>query len=388
MATRLLLIVSMLLGATGCASIAPSPTPLPTVVLQGGNPQSPQNVAEVTASGHIVPAHEAQLAFTAGGIVDAVYVSVGDQAVAGQVLAEQENAAASTELEQAKRTLRELSSPSAIAAAEQALAQARQDADTAQKRVTGLSYPRATTAFIDNLEGELALAKDRLDEASGHYHALAGLPDSSPDKAAALVAKTQAEIQVNQLTANLNWYTGKPSDIDVSIAHANLDAANAAVQEYEWYLSALRGEQTPLNATGAKLAELQQARDAVTTAQAAYDATRVVSPITGRVVSVDILPGEYASLGSVVIVVSDVAHLRVETTDLSERDVPRIQIGQPATVHIDALNQDVAGTVSAISPVADTIGGDVVYKTTVDLDAQPAGALAGMSVEVQFNPMP
>jgi multidrug efflux pump subunit AcrA (membrane-fusion protein) len=388
MITRILLSVSILLGATACASLAPSPTPLPTVVLNGGNSPSSQSIGVVSASGFIVPVQEAELAFSIGGIVHAVYVSVGDQAIAGQVLAEQENVATLAQVEQAKRTLRELMSPAAIAAAEQALAAARQEADTAQKKVNGLSYPRATTAFVQNLEGELALAKERLDEASDHYHALSGLPDSSPDKAAALVAKTQAEIQVNQLTANINWYTGKPSDIDVSIAHANLDAANAAVQEATWYLSALRGEQIPLEATGAKLAELEQAQDAVTTAQAAYDATRLISPIAGRVVSVDIVAGEYASVGTVVIAVSDVAHLRVETTDLSERDVPKVQVGGSAIVHIDALDQDFPGKVSAISPVADKIGGDVVYKTTVDLDTQPSGALSGMSVEVQFNAMP
>jgi hypothetical protein len=40
------------------------------------------------------------------------------------------------------------------------------------------------------------------------------------------------------------------------------------------------------------------------------------------------------------------------------------------TVFIKALNQDVAGKVSAIAPLADTLGGDVVYKTTIDLDEQ------------------
>lgn len=388
MAVRVLLIASVLLGTTACTTLASSPTPLPTVMLDSGNSAPSRSLGLVSASGFIVPDQEAKLAFSTGGVVDAVYVSVGDQAVAGQVLAEQENAAASVQVEQAKRTLRELTSQAAIAAAEQALAAAQQEADTAQKKVNGLTYPRATTAFVQNLEGEIALAKDRLDEASGHYHALAGLPDGDPAKAAALVAKTQAEIQVNQLSANLNWYTGKPSDVDVAIAHANLDAANAALQEAQWYLSALRGEQVPLEATGANLAELQQAREALITAQAAYQSTRVVSPIAGRVVSVEIMAGEYATAGAVVIIVSDVAHLRVETTDLSERDVPQVQIGQPATVHIVALNQDVSGTVTAISPVSDTIGGDVVYRTTVDLDTQPDGALAGMSVEVQFNAVP
>jgi hypothetical protein len=78
----------------------------------------------------------------------------------------------------------------------------------------------------------------------------------------------------------------------------------------------------------------------------------------------------------------------VETTDLSERDVSSVQIGQPAIIHIDALNQDVTGRVDAISPVADTLGGDVVYKTTLELDERPNGILAGMSVEVQFGATP
>jgi hypothetical protein len=39
----------------------------------------------------------------------------------------------------------------------------------------------------------------------------------------------------------------------------------------------------------------------------------------------------------------------------------------------------------AIAPLADTLGGDVVYKITIDLDAPPAGLRAGMSVEVQFG---
>ena len=52
---------------------------------------------------------------------------------------------------------------------------------------------------------------------------------------------------------------------------------------------------------------------------------------------------------------------------------------------IKALNQTVNGRVSEISPLADTLGGDVVYTTMVDLDPLPAGLRAGMSVEVRFG---
>ena len=85
---------------------------------------------------------------------------------------------------------------------------------------------------------------------------------------------------------------------------------------------------------------------------------------------------------------SDVQHLRVETADLSERDVGAIEVGQPATVFIDALGQEAAGTVLAVSPVADLLGGDVVYKTTIQLESAPSGLRVGMSAEVRFQVSP
>jgi hypothetical protein len=35
--------------------------------------------------------------------------------------------------------------------------------------------------------------------------------------------------------------------------------------------------------------------------------------------------------------------------------------------------------------VADTLGGDVVYKTTIEIDSPPDGLRAGMSVDVQYG---
>jgi hypothetical protein len=75
----------------------------------------------------------------------------------------------------------------------------------------------------------------------------------------------------------------------------------------------------------------------------------------------------------------------VQTTDLSERDVPQVKVGQPVTLLVKALNQDLTGRVSEIAPLSDTLGGDVVYQTTIDLDTQPAGLRPGMSVTVTFG---
>jgi multidrug efflux pump subunit AcrA (membrane-fusion protein) len=62
-----------------------------------------------------------------------------------------------------------------------------------------------------------------------------------------------------------------------------------------------------------------------------------------------------------------------------------VEPGQPVRVFVEALGEEVTGRVSLISPLADTLGGDVVYKTTIDLDSRPEGLRAGMSVEVLFE---
>ena len=61
---------------------------------------------------------------------------------------------------------------------------------------------------------------------------------------------TNAQINLNKLTGNYNWYTGQPSEIDVALTQANLDAAVAAVKEAEWYAATLRGEPIPPEGLG------------------------------------------------------------------------------------------------------------------------------------------
>jgi len=44
-----------------------------------------------------------------------------------------------------------------------------------------------------------------------------------------------------------------------------------------------------------------------------------------------------------------------------------VQVGEEATVYVEALNVDVPGQVARISPMASTLGGDVVYTVVVAL---------------------
>jgi HlyD family secretion protein len=75
----------------------------------------------------------------------------------------------------------------------------------------------------------------------------------------------------------------------------------------------------------------------------------------------------------------------VETTDMSERDITKVQVGASATVFIEALNQEFSGKVVDIARSSQTVGGDVVFKVTVELDEQPEGLRWGMSTEVRIQ---
>jgi multidrug efflux pump subunit AcrA (membrane-fusion protein) len=384
------LFLPLLLLAAGCASIGGGPTPLPTVVLEvGSSPSTPEpTFGEATASGVVASANEANLAFDQGGVVQAVHVAMGDSVKAGDVLVELDSTAAQLELDRAQRVLREMTSPAAIAAAEQAVASAKEAQDKAQKKVVSLSYPRATQAFIDNLAAQITLARRELADASREFNNYEDEPKNDPDRAKAELRYTNAQINLNKLTGNYNWYTGQPSEIDVALTQANLDAAVAAVQEAEWYAAALHGEPIPPEASGTMLTALQSAQDAVVAAEAGLEATRIVSPFGGVVGRVDVRLGEFAQAGKAVVLVTDLAHLQVETTDLSELDLPAVAVGQPVTADVEALGTQAPGHVIAIAPTSQTLGGDVVYQVIIALDEIPAGLRPGMSVTVAFGALP
>ena len=132
-------------------------------------------------------------------------------------------------------------------------------------------------------------------------------------------------------------------------------------------------------------ADVQRAQALVDSAKATLlSQSNLTAPFDGTIVSVDTAPYETVVPGKIVIVLGDLASYQIETTDLSERNVPKVKPGQTANVFIDALNQEFTGKVVGIDNVSSTLGGDVVYKVMIDLDEQPAGLLWGMSADVEI----
>jgi len=132
--------------------------------------------------------------------------------------------------------------------------------------------------------------------------------------------------------------------------------------------------------------DVAKAQALVDSAKAVLDAqSNLTAPFAGTVISVDIAPYETAAPGQIVMVLGDLSNYHIETTDLSERDVTMVKVGQSATVFIEALGEEFSGKVMDIDRISTELGGDVVYKVTIELDSQPAGLLWGMSADVNIG---
>jgi HlyD family secretion protein len=380
--------MALILSACGPSS---TPEAIPTIVLDGGNnTDTPKPVSasssngggSIIASAIIVPAQEVHLAFVSGGNVAKVNAAVGDRVTAGFILVELDSTLAQLDVERAQRTLRELTSPGAVAVAEEAVANALETRDKETQNVIGLNYGRASQDLLDEVRAEITLAEKQVEFAETAYAQVSNRPLDNPARANALLALNDAKNYLNSLRADYQWYISPPSDTDVAKTTAQAGVAEATYQEAQWYLAALKGGDIPADASGAMLAQLQQAKADLAAAQNRLEQSRLTAPISGVVAEVNIIAGEFASPGMSLVIVSDLDHLQVKTTDLSERDITNVKVGDPATITIDALNEEFSGQVISISPVANTLGGDVVYEVTIAFEEQPAGALGGMTAEV------
>ena len=174
--------------------------------------------------------------------------------------------------------------------------------------------------------------------------------------------------------------------LDTTIQETRIKEAEAnllAAQVQYNYQKRLGLDEVHIESAEADVARMQALLDS---AKAILDTQYIlVAPFDGTIVSVDIAPAETVVPGQAVILLGDLSRYQIETTDLSERDVTRVQVGQSANVFIEALEEEFTGKVIDVDRISTTLGGDVVFKVTIELDDQPEGLLWGMSADVQIE---
>ena len=195
------------------------------------------------------------------------------------------------------------------------------------------------------------------------------------------IAKTVEVKAGDMVTANQTLAT---LDTTVQEAQVREDEADVAKAQTQVDLLKRLGTTSQEDLDGAQ-ADVDHAQAIVDSAKATLAEATLTAPFNGTIAEVDLSPAETVVPGQIVIVMGDLSQFQIETTDLSERDAPNVKVGQTATVSIAALNKQFTGKVSDVARISTTVGGDVVYKATIQLDTQPQGLLWGMTTDVTIQ---
>lgn len=367
----LLALASILLAS--CSGLTPQATATPDT-------ETVEDVAPVVnATGKAVPAEYSRLSITVPGVVNEILVEEGDQVNQGDVLLRLKGkedltaaiTAAEFEVTAAQKALDDLYKNAEEAKTQTLAAIALQEklVRDARYQLDNFTPPQVQSKM--SATEALEWAKQRLDAAYAAFEPYKyysetdetredrkeDYDDAQADYNAA-VKRLQYETEVATTQANLQkalddyaiWKVG-PDPKDVAVAEARMDNAKAA-----------------LVAAQAKLVDLE-----------------LYAPFSGTVSEVNVRQGEWINPGQPVIVISDLANLQVETTDLNEIDAARVKVGNPVIVTFDALpGVQVDGVVKSIAPKASE-GSGVNYTVVIELDELPELLRWGMTAFVDIE---
>jgi HlyD family secretion protein len=386
--TALALAALVLVGCGGGAEETPMPLP----------EQAFESVVSVT--GEVVPARWATVSMQTGGVVEQVLVEVGDEVAAGDLLVQLHTVDAELALHEAEAQL-----ANATAQVQQLEAQPRaSDVAVAQQRVD------EAQTLIAQAEAE----RDRL--ASGVISS--DVAEAEAELESAQAESEAARIDLDELKDELE--DGVVEEWEGERAALRLRAAGETLQAAQRGLAYARGSAAPrLEEAEAGVrsaqaqqevarAQLEQAQAGVTDEEIALAETEVAqaqlalqeaqlrlgrcqrhAPFAGTVGMVDVREGEQVAQGVPVFTLGDLSTLRVETTDLDEIDVAKVEVGQSVDVTFDAFPDRVfKGRVVRIDPMARSGGGGVNYTTIIELQELAPEIRWGMTafVDIQVGP--
>ena len=376
---------------------AAATTPLPTRPLQAG--------VTILAEGQLVAVNPVlPLAFQASGRLLALAVQPGDGVAAGDLIAtladetlqeavtnaQLQLAQAENSLAQAQASLDELRNwqpdelAIAVAEANLAAAEASYQAAQSQDAAAGNSLTSARVA-VTQAQQSLTDAQEAYDTA---WDPARDWELNDPFRSARLEAEREATIrrldgaqqnvevaraQYNLALAGLQDDTALRAQTSVVTAQQSLAQAQRGPTAAEIHAAQLRVEQAELARDQSQLG-LAQAQKAVTQAQ-------LVAPWAGIVLSVGVAPGAIVGAGSPIVTLLDTHHLQFQTTNVSERDLAQIQLGQPVEIVLKTYpDQPIQGRVARIAPQAAGVVGDAaVFTVVIDLETTDLTLRPGMT---------
>jgi multidrug resistance efflux pump len=382
--TFLLLAAGLLLVLSACAAQPEAETPevveQPVIAPEG-----------VVAEGKLKPVHAANLSFQARGTVEEINVKIGDAVSKGDVLARLTNfeianaqrSAANLELSQAQQAYDQLVRTEGLdrASAWTSYMDAQVARAEAERRWEALNVDDIDTriedakAALEDLETELTDAQDEFDKYKD-------LDEDNAKRVTAEDALETAQENYNEAVRDLDAISRERDTV-----RAGLDAALAAEAEAQYQF-----EQSVDGPNKDKLAllsaRLENAKAQVAAAEESLNNYQVVAPFDGVVAEVAVEVGEQVGPEMRAVSVIDPSAWIVETTDVTELDIVKLEVGQAVTFVADALpDVTMNGVVTEISGASFVQGGDVLFTVRIQAEDVDPHVRWGMTVEVVFEPL-
>jgi HlyD family secretion protein len=386
---------------------------------QPTQPEEPEPV--VWASGKVLPARRADLSLDVAGRLADLAVNDGDRVEIGDLIANLDTTLQSQQVNEAEaalaiaraqrdqlragaRTEDIEAAREAVSAAEAGmgsmqaqLAAAQADVERAQAEIERAQATQARVA-AGATQYELDLAKVAIDSArDALYSAQAqrdaagylrdderiGAAEYEAAKAVVLQAEgavRQAELRYEQLQAGATSQERAEAAAGVAAARAakaaaeaqvtalqsQAAAAEAGVDQARLRLQALEAGPTAEDIALAE-ARVLQAEAALEAARVAVEQATLTAPFAGTIGQVYFDVGEVVTPGQPIVTLGDLSRIRIETTDLRETDVARVEVGQTVDVTFDSLpNVRLDGTVAHVAPMATQGQGGTNYTVWVE----------------------
>ncbi len=350
-----------------------------TVALERGS-----LTALVGATGTVRANQTALLSWQTTGTVGQIDVSVGDLVKKDDVLAELQRASlpqnvimAESDLITARRNLEDLRDSNLVRAkAQQNLVNAEKAVEDAQKKVNSKSYTLASQDVIDVSYANYILAQNEVDRLQSNYDGTAHLADNNPNRAAALSALAAAKQRRDTALANYNRAKSRPDELDVNLAQANLEIAqaNLADMQREW-------ERVKNGVDPNDLAAAQARVEAI---EATLGLAEIKAPFNGTVTEVNVIPGDQVAPTLSAFRLDDLSRLLLDV-QITEIDINRVRVGQEVDITFDAiLDKEYKGKVSEVGRVGTAVQGVVNFNVTIELIDADADVLPGMTGAVNI----
>jgi HlyD family secretion protein len=343
--------------------------------------------ATIGATGTVRAEQSVVLTWQTSGIVEAVNVSIGDKVTADQTLANlkqtslpQNIITAQADLVSAKKSLDDLlNSNTTTAEAQKALADAKKAVEDAQIDVDTLNFDRASDLLLEKTQSQIDLAKKQVAMMSDIYKHYSKRPDGDPDKAQALLNMTNAQINLNNLIAQYNWYTGHVSETEAEQYRAVLALTQSQLSDAVRALEYVKDGSNP--------DDIASARAYVAAALATLNQAKIIAPFDGTVTNTNPIVGDKVSSGDVAFRVDNLSRLLVDLA-ISEVDINSVQLDQPVTVTFDSVQgKTYSGKVVKISGAGDVTSSGVNFTVTVALtefdDLVRPGMTAAVTITVR-----